>query len=142
VSTTRHTDTVEVVFKDQRRMRWSPADKAALVRRTYGPGMSVSLVARQKGVAASLLFQWRKLNRPDQALPVPFTAGHQRPGPTEHIHPNGGKRGDKAAPSSTRESTTLLFNASTTTPCARKLRNDVTVKLLSMNASVCVAMWV
>jgi transposase-like protein len=39
------------------------AEKAELVRRTYEPGMSVSLVARQTGVAASLLFQWRKLER-------------------------------------------------------------------------------
>ena len=38
-------------------------EKAALVRRTYEPGMSVSLVARQEGVAASLLFQWRRLER-------------------------------------------------------------------------------
>jgi transposase-like protein len=39
------------------------AQKAALVRRTYEAGMTVSLVARQEGVAASLLFQWRKLER-------------------------------------------------------------------------------
>jgi Transposase len=38
-------------------------EKPALVRRTYEPGMSVSLVARQEGVAASLLFQWRRLER-------------------------------------------------------------------------------
>lgn len=63
MSTTRHTDTVEVILKDQRRRRWSPSEKAALVRRTYEPGMTVSLVARQEGVAASLLFQWRKLDR-------------------------------------------------------------------------------
>jgi len=63
VSTTRNTDTVEVIIRDQRRRRWSLAEKAALVRRSYEPGMSVSLVARQEGVAASLLFQWRKLER-------------------------------------------------------------------------------
>ena len=63
MSTTRHTDSVEVIVKDQRRRRWSPSEKAALVRRTYEPGMTVSLVARQEGVAASLLFQWRKLDR-------------------------------------------------------------------------------
>jgi transposase-like protein len=39
------------------------AEKAALVSRTYEPGMTVSLVARQAGVAASLLFQWRRLER-------------------------------------------------------------------------------
>ena len=60
---TRHTDSVEVILKDQRRRRWSPTEKAALVRRTYEPGMTVSLVARQEGVSASLLFQWRKLER-------------------------------------------------------------------------------
>ena len=60
---TRHTDPVEVILKDQRRRSWSPAEKAAMVRRTYEPGMSVSLVARQEGVSASLLFHWRKLER-------------------------------------------------------------------------------
>ena len=63
MNTTRHTDSVEVILKDQRRRRWSLAEKAQLVRRTYEPGMSVSLVARQEGAAASLLFQWRKLKR-------------------------------------------------------------------------------
>lgn len=60
---TRRTESVEVITTDQRRRRWSTQEKAALVRRTYEPGMSVSLVARQEGVAASLLFQWRKLER-------------------------------------------------------------------------------
>ena len=63
MSTTSHTETIEVITTDRRRRRWSAAEKAALVRRTYEPGMSVSLVARQEGVAASLLFQWRKLDR-------------------------------------------------------------------------------
>jgi len=63
MSTTRHTDPIEVLVSDQRRRRWSLAEKSALVRRTYEAGMSVSLVARQEGVSASLLFQWRKLER-------------------------------------------------------------------------------
>jgi transposase len=63
VDMTRRTESVEVVMTDQRRRRWSVQEKAALVRRTYEPGMSVSLVARQEGVSASLLFQWRKLER-------------------------------------------------------------------------------
>lgn len=63
MNTHRHMDTVQVVTTDQRRRRWSLAEKAALVRKTYEPGMSVSLVARNEGVAASLLFQWRKLER-------------------------------------------------------------------------------
>jgi len=40
----RHTDTVEVLLRDQRLRRWSLAEKSALVRCTYEPGMSVSLV--------------------------------------------------------------------------------------------------
>lgn len=64
MSMTRHKETIEVVsVRDQRRRRWSLTEKSALVRRTYEAGMSVSLVARQEGVAASLLFQWRKLER-------------------------------------------------------------------------------
>ena len=59
----RHTETIEVIARDLRRRRLSLAEKAALVKRTYEPGMSVSLVARQEGVAASLLFEWRKLER-------------------------------------------------------------------------------
>ena len=33
------------------------------MRQTYEPGMSVSLVAREHGGAASQLFNWRKLDR-------------------------------------------------------------------------------
>ena len=35
MSTTRHTETIEVVTTDQRRRRWSVIEKAELVRRTY-----------------------------------------------------------------------------------------------------------
>ena len=63
MSAIRHTEPIEVLVRDQRLRRWSLSEKQALVRRTYEPGMSVSLVARQEGVAASLLFQWRKLER-------------------------------------------------------------------------------
>ena len=48
---TRHTESIEVVVKDQRRRRWYLAEKAALVRRIYEPGISVSLVARREGVS-------------------------------------------------------------------------------------------
>ena len=41
----------------------SLSEKQALVRRTYEPGMSFLLVARQEGVAASWLFLWQKLER-------------------------------------------------------------------------------
>ena len=63
MNTTRPTDFIEALVRDQRCRRWSLADKQALVKRTYEPGMSVSLVARQESVSAGLLFQWRKLER-------------------------------------------------------------------------------
>ena len=70
---TRRTETIEVITTDQRRRRWSIEEKSALVRRTYEPGMSVSLVAREAGVSAGLLFQWRKLDR--QGALVAVSAG-------------------------------------------------------------------
>jgi transposase-like protein len=43
---TNNKQTIEVVsVTEQRRRRWSVTEKAALVRQTYEPGMSVSLVA-------------------------------------------------------------------------------------------------
>ena len=53
-------DRIEVITEVQRRRRWSPAEKLALVQRTFEPGQSVSLVARQADVSPSQLFQWRK----------------------------------------------------------------------------------
>ena len=64
VNMTRTNEKIEVLtVTEQRRRRWSTQEKAELVRLTYEPGMSVSLVARQHCVAASQLFNWRKLDR-------------------------------------------------------------------------------
>ena len=54
-------DRVEVITSVQRRRRWSAEEKAQIVQATYVPGMSVSLVARQHGVAPSQVFKWRQL---------------------------------------------------------------------------------
>lgn len=54
-------DTVEVITTVARRRRFSPSEKAAIVMETRGHGRSVSSVARERGIAASMLFQWRKL---------------------------------------------------------------------------------
>jgi transposase len=51
---------VEVVTSVQRRRRWSPEQKLEIVKQTNEPGNSVSMVARQFGIAAAQLFQWRK----------------------------------------------------------------------------------
>jgi transposase len=53
---------VEVLGAERRR-RWTAAEKLAMVRETYEPGMSVSLVARQHGVNPNQVFHWRKLER-------------------------------------------------------------------------------
>lgn len=61
---TSNKQTIEVVtVSEERRRRWSVQEKAALVKETYEPGMSVSLVARKHGISASQLFNWRKLER-------------------------------------------------------------------------------
>ena len=51
------------VLGAERRRRWSTAEKLAMVRETYEPGMTVSLVARRCGVNPNQLFHWRKLER-------------------------------------------------------------------------------
>jgi len=64
VSMTSNKQTIEVVtVSEERRRRWSAQEKAALVKETYEPGMSVSLVARKHGISASQLFNWRRLER-------------------------------------------------------------------------------
>src|SRR5262249_18466074 len=61
VSMTGKIERVEGVTAVQRRRRWSAEEKAAIVQETYAPGMSVSLVARQHGIAPNQLFTWRRL---------------------------------------------------------------------------------
>lgn len=51
---------VEVVTSVQRRRRWTPDQKLEIVKRTNEAGNSVSMVARQFGISAAQLFQWRK----------------------------------------------------------------------------------
>jgi transposase len=53
---------VEVLGAERRR-RWSAAEKLGMVRETYEPGMTVSLVARKHGINPNQLFHWRKLER-------------------------------------------------------------------------------
>jgi transposase len=51
---------VEVLTSVQRRRRWTPEQKLEIVKQTNEPGNSVSMVARQFGITAAQLFQWRK----------------------------------------------------------------------------------
>lgn len=64
--TDRKSQDVQVVGAERRR-RWTAAEKLTMVRETYEPGQSVSLVARRHGVNANQLFHWRRLER-DGAL--------------------------------------------------------------------------
>jgi transposase len=52
---------VEVITSVQRRRRWSPEEKRALVEEAEQPGMSISAVARKYGMHPNQLFHWRKL---------------------------------------------------------------------------------
>ncbi|GLJ00618.1 transposase [Sphingobium sp. BS19] len=54
-------DRVDVITSVQRRRRWSTEEKIRIVEETYIPGNSVSLVARQHGIASNQLFNWRRL---------------------------------------------------------------------------------
>jgi transposase len=51
----------EVLSGPERRRRRTPAEKLAIVAETYGPGVTVSLVARRHGIAPNQLFLWRRL---------------------------------------------------------------------------------
>src|SRR6516225_9019531 len=62
VSMTGKIDRVEVITSVQRRRRWSAEEKARIVQETYASGTSVSLVARQHGIAPNQLFSWRRLH--------------------------------------------------------------------------------
>ena len=49
----RNSGQVEVITGVQRRRRWTPEEKLTLVKQTFEPGMTVSLVARMAGIAAT-----------------------------------------------------------------------------------------
>lgn len=61
MSMTGHNPKSEVLAGPERRRRWAPAEKLAMVAETYEPGVTVSLVARRHGVAPNQLFSWRRL---------------------------------------------------------------------------------
>ena len=51
MSMTNPPNRIEVVTSVQRRRRWTASEKVRMVEETFAPGMTVSLVARQRGVA-------------------------------------------------------------------------------------------
>ncbi|MCK1614608.1 transposase [Bradyrhizobium sp. 136] len=55
----------------ERRRRWSQDDKARIVEQTLAPGAKVTAVARRNGVAANLVFTWRRQARTsEQVIPL------------------------------------------------------------------------
>nr|WP_251362402.1 IS3 family transposase [Escherichia coli] len=65
---------IDVLGPEKRRRR-TTQEKIAIVQQSFEPGMTVSLVARQHGVAASQLFLWRKQYQEGSLTAVP--AGEQ-----------------------------------------------------------------
>ena len=55
--------TIEVITSVQRRRRWAPEEKRAILEEAEQPGNSLSAVARKYGVNPNQLFHWRKLMR-------------------------------------------------------------------------------
>ncbi len=52
---------VEVITSVQRRRRFTPKQKGAIVEEAEQPGMSISIVARKYEINPSQVFKWRRL---------------------------------------------------------------------------------
>jgi transposase len=50
---------VEVITRAERRRRWSPEEKQAIVAESLAPGASATAVARKYGIGTRLLYKWR-----------------------------------------------------------------------------------
>lgn len=61
--TNMKSESASEVVGPERRRRWSLQDKLQMVRESYEPGNSVSMVARRHEVNPNQLFQWRKLHQ-------------------------------------------------------------------------------
>ncbi len=58
---TRTNEQIHLITSVERRRRWTPEEKKAMIDETYQPGMSVSAVARKYGIFTTQLFQWRRI---------------------------------------------------------------------------------
>lgn len=61
----------EIITDGGRRRRWSSAEKLRIVEETLEDGASISVVARRNGVAANLLYRWRRLMLDGEPWPCP-----------------------------------------------------------------------
>ena len=67
---------VEVLGGLERRRRWSQDDKVRIVEETLAPGAKVTEVARRNGVAASVVFTWRRQARTVERVGPCFAPVH------------------------------------------------------------------
>ena len=61
---------IEVITRGERRRRWSPEQKQAIVAASLEPNISIASVARKHGIGTGQLYGWRHqflTNRPGQA---------------------------------------------------------------------------
>jgi transposase len=61
---------VEVITGTARRRHWPTEEKLRIVEETLQPGASISAVARRNGLAANLLYRWRRLMMEGGAVAV------------------------------------------------------------------------
>ena len=52
---------IELITGTSRRRYWSTEQKLRIIEESFAPGETVSSVARRNGVAANLLYRWRRL---------------------------------------------------------------------------------
>jgi len=60
-TTMSNASNLEVITSVQRHRRWAVEEKISWVRRSMEPGMTISIAAREAGVAPSQLFTWKRL---------------------------------------------------------------------------------
>ena len=68
---------MEIITRTERRRRWTPGERAAIMTEADRPGVTVKAVARRHDIAESLLYGWRAARRKAQAEaaePVQFFA--------------------------------------------------------------------
>ena len=53
-------DVLEVRVRSERRRKWNPEDKLAIVRETLVSGAVVQAIANRHGIGTGLLYTWRK----------------------------------------------------------------------------------
>jgi transposase len=68
---------IEVITGSARRRHWSTREKLQMIEASALPGESISSVARRHGVAANLLYRWRRLMTEGGAVAVDADADDQ-----------------------------------------------------------------